>query len=249
MLEVWDLYVQALLKMGKKEEALDGLKKAIAAAPEESTHLFVTVAEISLSLGRVEEAERHAEIARKRGDPAAYDVLANIHLTRREWDAAEKDARASIAARPRKRLPYLILARVEVSRNHLPEAFALVEKARALPGRAENEAIQNFHFIRGDILGRMGRPAEAEPEFLEEIRLFPDNLDAYAGLVALYASEGRTEDARSTIRKLLTVNTNQDAYVRAINALSVVGDRVEAERVRRAAAARFRSDRRFARAA
>ncbi len=247
MLEVWDLYVQALLKMGKKEEALDGLKKAIAASPEESTRLFVTVAEISLGLGRVEEAERHAEIARKRGDPAADDVFARIHLVRREWDAAEKEAKASLAAHPKKRLPYLILAQVELSRNRLPQALALVDKARALPGKAGNETTHNLHYIRGDILGRMNRPAEAEPEFLEEIRLFPDNLDAYASLVALYASEGRTEDARSTIRKLLVTNTNQNAYVRAINALSVVGDRVEAERVRRSAAARFPSDRRFTR--
>lgn len=240
MLEVWDLYVQALLKIGKKEEAVDGLKKAIAAAPEESTRFFVTVAEISLTLGKVEEARRHAEIARKRGDPAADDVLARIHLSRGEWDAAEKEALASIAAHPRKRLPYLILARVEVSRKRLPQALALVEKARALPGKVENQVIQNFHFIRGDILGRMNRLEEAEPEFLEEIRLFPDNLDAYAAVVALYGSEGRTEDARAAVRKLLETNSSQVAYVRAINMLSVVGDRVEAERIRRAAATRFR---------
>jgi arylsulfatase A-like enzyme/Tfp pilus assembly protein PilF len=249
MMEVWDLYVQALLKMGRREEALDGLKKAIAAAPEERTRFLVTVAEISLSLGRLDDAERHAEIAQKRGDPAADDMLANIHLARREWDAAEKEAKASIAAHPNRRLPYLILARVEVSRNHLPEALALVEKARALPGKAGKDAIQNLHYLRGDILGRMNRPAEAEPEFLEEIRLFPDNLDAYAGLVALHASEGRDEEARSTIRKLLTANPNQDAYARAIKLLSVMGDRAEAERVRRAAAVRFPADRRFARPA
>jgi arylsulfatase A-like enzyme/Tfp pilus assembly protein PilF len=245
MLDVWDLHVQALQKMGRNEEALDALKKAIAASPEGATHTFVAVANLCLHLGRVEEARQHAEIARSRGDPAADDVITRIHLVKKEWNAAEAEAKAMLAARPNKRLPYLILARVEVERNNLPKALELVERARASGEGKEVLGIQNLHFLRGDVLGRMERPKEAEPEFLEEIRLFPENLDAYAALAGLYASEGRLADVRETVRRLVAANPTPDAYALGVKALGVVGDRSGAETIRRTAALRFPSDRRF----
>ncbi len=245
MLDVWDLHAQALQKMGRNEEALDALKKAIAASPEGATRFLVAVADLCLRLGRIEEARQHAEIARSRGDPAADDVIAQIHLVRKEWNAAEAEAKAMLAARPNKRLPYLILARVEVERNNLPKALELVEKARA-PGEGKAAlGIQNLHFLRGDVLGRMERPKEAEPEFLEEIRLFPENLDAYTSLAALYASEGRLADVRETVRRLVAANPTPEAYALGVNALVVVGDRSGAETIRRTAALRFPSNRRF----
>ena len=245
MLEVWDLYAEALQKMHRNEEALAALKQAIASSPDGATNYFVAVAKFCLRLGRLEEAEKNAEIARGRGDPAADDVLIRIHLMKKEWPVAEAEAKAMLAAQPNKRLPYLALARVEVERNNLPTALQLVERARNLGGGRESMAIFSLHFLRGDILARMGRPAEAEPEFLEEIRLFPDNLDAYASLVALSASQGRLEEARDVVRRLVTANPMPESFALGMKALAVVGDRAGAESVRRAGAARFPSDRRF----
>jgi arylsulfatase A-like enzyme/Tfp pilus assembly protein PilF len=246
MLDVWDLEVQALQKTERNEEALDALKKAIAAAPEGATRFFVTAANLCLRLGRVEEARQNAEIARGRGDPAARDVLVRIHLMRKEWAAAEKEARAMLAEWPNRRLPYLVLARVEVERKNLPKALELVERATAIGGAHEARAIQSQHFLRGDIFGRMERPKEAEAEFLEEMRLFPEGLDTYSLLAALYASQGRLADVRETVRKLVSANPTPEAYALGVKTLKVVGDRAGADTVRRAAVARFPSDRRFA---
>ncbi|MFI5180456.1 MAG: sulfatase-like hydrolase/transferase [Thermoanaerobaculia bacterium] len=245
MLDVWDLYSESLRKIGRDEEALDALKKGIAASPEGATHYFVAVANLCLRLGKVEEAARNAEIAKGRGDPAADDVLARIHLMRKEWDAAEAAAKVSLKARPNKSLPYLILARVEIERNHLENALKLVEKARALAESRSKTTLQDLHFLQGDILGRMERLPEAEVEFKEEIRLFPEGLDSYGSLAVLYAAQGRLADVRETIRKLVTANPTPAAYALAVKTLTVVGDRSGAESFRRTAAAKFPSDRRF----
>jgi arylsulfatase A-like enzyme/Tfp pilus assembly protein PilF len=246
MFDLWELYVRALQKLGRNEEALDSLKKAIATSPENATRFFSTIANLCLRVGRIDEAVQYAKIAREHGDPAAEDVLVRIHLIRKEWDAAEAEAKAMLAARPNKRLPYLVLARVEVQRNNLPKALEMVERARKPSGTREDFAILNLHFLRGDILGRMDRPKEAEPEFLEEIRLFPDNLEAYTSLAALYASEGRLADVREVVRKLVAANPSPDAFALGIKTLTVIGDRSGAEAVRRAGQARFPSDRRLA---
>ena len=245
MLDVWDLYSQSLRKMGRTEEALTTLKKGIAASPDGATHYFVAVAQLCLRLGKVDEAAKNAELAKGRGDPAADDVLARVHLMRKEWDAAEAAANASLKSRPNRRLPYMILARVEVERKNLPKALELVDKARALGEGGTGPMVQDLHFLRGDILGRMERLPEAEAEFKEEIRLFPEGLDAYTSLTLLYASQERPADVRETIRSLVTAIPTPEAYARAVKTLNVAGDRSGAETVRRMAAAKFPSDRQF----
>jgi arylsulfatase A-like enzyme/Flp pilus assembly protein TadD len=245
MLDVWDLYAQSLQKMGRSEEALAALKKGVTASPDAATHYFVSIATLSLRLGKIDEAEKNAEIAKGRGDPNADDALARIHLVKKEWDAAEAAAKASLAARPSKRAPYLILARVEIERSHLGKALELVEKAQSLDAGATKTTLEDLHYLRGDILGRMERYSEAEAEFKQEIALFPDNLQAYSSLAALYASEGRLADVRGTIQKLVRANPTPEAYELAAQTLTIVGDRSGADSVRRSAAAKFPSDRRF----
>jgi tetratricopeptide (TPR) repeat protein len=91
----------------------------------------------------------------------------------------------------------------------------------------------------------MERLPEAEAEFKEEIRLFPEGVDAYSALTLLYASQGRLADVRETIRQLVSASPTPEAYALAVKTLNVVGDRSGAETVRRMAAAKFPSDRRF----
>ncbi len=249
MLDVWDLYSQCLQKLGRYEEALAALKKGIQLTPGGATHYLLAVANLCLNMGRLDEAQKHAEIARGRGDPAADELLARIHLTRKEWDAAEKNALAALKSRPNRRYPYVVLARVAVARNDLPKALEMVDKAGSLGEGKHLPAIEGVHFLKGDILGRMERSREAEAEFREEIRLFPHNLDAWSSLVALYASEGRLADVRQTVKEMVTANPTAEAYALAEKTLRVVGDREGAAMLRVLAARKFPADPRFRRGA
>ncbi|MGE5347347.1 MAG: tetratricopeptide repeat protein, partial [Acidithiobacillales bacterium] len=245
MLDVWYLTSQSLQKQGRNEEALAALKKGIGLSPEGATHYFLNVADLCLKLGKLDEAEKNAEIARGRGDPDAEDLLARVYLARKDWTAAEASALAALKARPHKRFPYFVLARVAVARGDLPKALSLVDKALQLQERKGAMPLEGLHSLKGEILGRMERFPEAEAEYKEEIRRVPENLSAYSGLAALYAAEGRLADVRGTIQSLVTTNPTPAAYALAVKTLKVVGDRSGAESVRRTAAAKFPSDKRF----
>lgn len=244
MSNVSDIYSHVLQVLGRDEEALDVLKRSLAASPEGAVS-FVSVAELCLKVGKLGEALKNAELAAGRGEPGSGDMLARVYLSEKKWDRAEAEAVASLKARPNGRQAYLILARVEVGRENPHGALELLDRIRFPDERANPRGLEGVHALRGEILRRLNRLIEAEAEFMEEIRRFSHNLAGYTSLASLYASEGRQGDARATIQGMIAANPVPGAYLRAMETLLAAGDRPEAESVRRAAAARFPADRRF----
>jgi Flp pilus assembly protein TadD len=55
--------------------------------------------------------------------------------------------------------------------------------------------IPELRYYLGDALARLDRYAEAEPVLLDEVRLFPHDLRARAGLAMLYRATGRPTEA------------------------------------------------------
>ncbi|HQR46367.1 MAG TPA: tetratricopeptide repeat protein, partial [Thermoanaerobaculia bacterium] len=242
MKDLSDLTSQALQHLGRNEEALEVLKQGAAASPEAAANYALAIAELCLKLGRLEEARKHAEIARGRGDPGAADVLARIHLAEKNWNAAETEARAVLEARPTNRAALLVLARVELGRNDLPKALEFADRVRVV---GEERATPNAHYVRGEILRRMKRFIEAEAEFEAEVRAAPNNLDAWCALAALRGGDGRTADAREAARRMVAAVPTAEAYARGVATLRGAGDAPGAEALRQAAGAKFPSDRRF----
>ncbi|MCE7957237.1 MAG: hypothetical protein DYH06_04775 [Acidobacteria bacterium ACB2] len=245
MLDVWDLKSQALQKLGRNEEALSALKTGIGHSPEGATHYLAAVASLCVQMGRLDEALTNAELARDRGDPAADDVLARVHLARKDYAAAEAAALSVVEKRPSRRLPYLVLARVAIARGDLAGALTRLDRVAELTARGEGLPLSGYHYLRGDTLGRMGRLDEARKELREEVRLFPPNLDAWTSLAALEASLGSLGEVRRTVEEMVEANPGVPAHLAAVKALTVVGDAEGAAYWRRAGQARFPGDRRF----
>ena len=105
--------------------------------------------------------------------------------------------------------------------------------------------LPGFHYLRGDLFARMNRPADAEKEFLAEIRVFPQGLEARVGLAVTYASMDRKGDAIRVVREMVRDNPRPDAYATGIRALEVLKEPAEARRLRAEAVARFPGDRRL----
>ncbi|HTS03096.1 MAG TPA: tetratricopeptide repeat protein, partial [Thermoanaerobaculia bacterium] len=247
MLDVWDMDSKALLQLGRPEEALAAIKKTVDLAPEAArTPYLRDVANLCLQLGKWDEAARHAEALRALGDPDAEDIAARSALGRGDLKAAEPAARAAYerGTGKTKVRGALVLGRLAVLRNDLVSAQKWAEEAAALS--AGDKIVQSgLHMLRGDILGRQGRAPEAEREFLEEIRLYPDRLDARVSLAALYASVGRRADARRTLIALVVRQPSPESFLVAMKTCHVTDD-LEGERVmRREAKLRFPGDPRF----
>src|SRR5262249_14639090 len=170
MLDVWDMDSKALLQLGRSEEALAALKKTVDLVPEAARGPYIAeVANLCLQLGRWEEALKQAEILRALGDPAGEDIAARAALGKGDLAAAEAAARAGLergAGKARVRA-CLVLGRVAVLRGDLAGARSFADRAQELSA-GDKLPQSGMHMLRGDVLAREGRAAEAEREFLEE---------------------------------------------------------------------------------
>ena len=104
-------------------------------------------------------------------------------------------------------------------------------------GRSGQGEMSNIHYLRGDVLARMERPAEAEAEFRKELTIFPENDAAWVALALLYASQGRSDDARAAIAGLLRTQPTPRGYRTAAETLRILGDAAGAQDLERKARA------------
>jgi arylsulfatase A-like enzyme/Flp pilus assembly protein TadD len=230
MTDVWQMYSEALMKLGREKEALDALQKAAKLSPG-SPSVLMALTEYFMATGDFAEARRHAEAIGDAGTASPHENLARIAIAEGDLAAAEKEARAALERYPSRRVPRLILGRVLHDRHDYPGALAELDLA-ARPRASETTVpLQNLQHLRGDCLARLGRLPEAEAAFREEVRLFPSNPAPRAALAMLYASQGREADARQALADLVGLRT-PEAYFVASRTLEVLGDRTGAEELK-----------------
>jgi arylsulfatase A-like enzyme/Flp pilus assembly protein TadD len=251
MLDIWDMKSRALLELGRSQEALEALEKTIDLAPEAARAPYVTeVANLCLQLGKWDEGLRHAEALRLLGDPAAEDIAARAALGKGDYAAAEAAARKAVeSGKGKVRVRgCLVLGRLAVMRNDLARAQKWADEAAALS--ADDKVVQSgLHMLRGDVLARSGRPQEAEKEFLDELRLYPDRVDARVSLAALYASVNRRKEARRVVIDMVSRQPTPESFLLGMKTFRSTEDPEGEVQLRREARRLFPKDPRFAAAA
>jgi len=170
-------------------------------------------------------------------------MLARAWLEKGNLENAEREARAGLNDPKLRRRSLLWIAWIDAKRKNLPKALEALDAILA-DGRGGDAPI-GTHYLRGDVLARMDRAEDSEREFLEEIRLHPEQNDARVGLALVYASSNRMADAKRTIAEMVAKVGNADAYARAARALTFFQDRAAAEALRREGQKRFPADPRF----
>ncbi|MEO6323890.1 MAG: sulfatase-like hydrolase/transferase [Thermoanaerobaculia bacterium] len=247
MLDVWDMDAKTLLKLGRPEEALAAMKKTVELVPAAARGPYlIEVANMCLQLGKWDDAQAHADALRAIGDVAADDIAARAALGRGDLPAAETAAKATLASgkgQARVRAA-LVLGRLAVRRGDLTAATTYAERAQDLSA-GEKRVQSGLHMLRGDVFARSGRIADAEKEFLEEIRLYPDRIDARISLGTLYASANRREDARRVIIAFITRQPTPEAFLLGMRTFHATEDLQGEKQLRLEARRLFPSDTRF----
>jgi choline-sulfatase len=247
MLDVWDMDSKVLIQLGRPEEALAALKKTVDLAPEAARAPYLTeVANLCLQLGKWDEAARHAEALKALGEPSADDVAARAALGKGDLATAGTAARKAFerGTGKIKIRGALVLGRLAVQKNDLVEAQRWSDEARVLSA-GDKVPQSGLHMLRGDVLARQGRAAEAERELLEEIRLYPDRLDARVSLSAVYAAVGRREDARRVVIELVTRQPTPEAFLLGMRTFHATEDAKGEQELRREGRRLFPKDPRF----
>jgi arylsulfatase A-like enzyme len=221
--DLWDLKCKILNRQGRTAEAVETAKEGLRHVPA-SDALLYDVANGALALGRLDEAQQHAEIAAKMEPGEAHEILARIALKRNDAARAEQEARLAVdsAADPTNAL--MILAALAANRGDLQPALADYDRAAEHVARRNPPRQQNLHLGRGDVLARLGRGDEAEREFRAEIRDFPKEQAAYSSLVLLLVTRHKLDEATKVIYDLIAAAPEPHSYVVAAETLKAIGD-------------------------
>lgn len=228
--DVWEMLGTADLKLGKDDEALAALKRAAQLSPG-NPQILLALAEFYLETGQYDEARKHALLARDVGASSVHENLARIAIEQKDLKTAASEAEAALRDYPDRRIPHLILGRVKRQAGDLAGALAELDLAERLSRSKKQPPPTNLSVLRGDILARLGREAEAEAAFKSEIENFPGSPSAWTALALLYASQGRQADARRALETLARTRT-PPALFAAARAYEVLGDRESAARAR-----------------
>lgn len=223
ILDLWDIKSKTLAKLGRTAEAIEAAKEGLR-QQSSAVSLIAAVANLSIIKGDLEQAQQHAELLMKTEPGQAHELLARIHAERKDYAAAEKEARLAMSTGREPTNALMTLALIAKQRGELDAALQHIDAAVASVASKENRRVPNLHFYRGDILARLGRNAEAEREFRAEIATYPTEPDAYASLLLLLASSGRIEEGTRVVFDLIQASPRPPSYIAVSETLKVIGD-------------------------
>jgi tetratricopeptide (TPR) repeat protein len=230
MTDVWVQLAEVNIRRGSMDEAIQAYKEVIKRKPKDSGAL-IGAASALLRVGQLDAARQHAELAVSVAPAGAHEILAKIALARHDRDAARAEAKLAQEADPKLPMPFYVEGLLFYNAGKYDEALGPLIQARdSLKGRTVQ--MNDLNYYIGDSLARLERYAQAEPYLKDEIRLFPHNTRARAGLSMLYRAMGRDLDSEHEIEELLRVSPTPEARVVAAQLWTMFGEPEKAARVK-----------------
>ena len=238
MADVWSQLAVFATRLDRYDLSVDAYKHYIALKPQEPAG-YIGAAAGLLKLKKLDEGREQASLAAEvageadhRSKASAHEMLAKIALARHDPDTAREEAGLAHAEDPALPLPAYVDARLLYDQGKYADAlpgFTAAVAALKKPGTAP---ISELHFYTGDTLARLERYPEAETEFIEELKYFPQNIRARGGLAMLYQASGRPEEAVKVLADMLRIMPAPDSYALAARLYTMFGDRKQADQVR-----------------
>jgi predicted Zn-dependent protease len=221
--DLWDLKCKILNKLGRTAEVLETAREGLRHVPT-SVALLYDVANAAFAVGRLDEAQQHAEIAAKMEPGEGHEILARIALQRNDATRAETEAKLAAESSGDPVNALMILASLASNRGDFQQALAYYDQASQRVAKRNPPMQQNLHLGRGDVLARLGRKDEAEREIRAEIHDFPKNAHAYSAMIFLLFAEHRLDEATKVVYDLVAADPEPHSYVVIAETLEAIGD-------------------------
>ena len=238
MLDAKEGLARVLRQAGRPAEAFDALLEADRLSPG-TPQILLGLADLALEKGDLTRARSYGEAASAVGAAGASQVLAEVALAAGDVSEARRLVQTCLGEDESSRPCRLLLANVEKKAGNLKAALAALERLRGLAAEGGRGPLQDEDFLRGDVLARLGRDAEAEAAFRQETQSFPENPRGWTGLALLYASQGRVPEADRVLQEMVSRTPLPVSYFAAARTYEVLGDRSLALRLRRKAQVLF----------
>ncbi|HEX3110167.1 MAG TPA: tetratricopeptide repeat protein, partial [Thermoanaerobaculia bacterium] len=221
--DLWDLKSKILWKMGRQKESLEAAKDGLRHVPD-AVSLLYDVANLAFTMGDLETARQHAEIAVKIEPGEGHEILARIALRRGQTDKAVEEAKAAVQTAHDPTSMLMMLATIEKAKGNMAPALAYIDQAAEQVSHKKPPKLEGLHLSRGDVLARLGRVDEAEREFRAEIGDFPKDSAAYASLIMLFATQRRLDEATKVVFEAVRTNPEPHTYAVVADTLVAIGD-------------------------
>ncbi|MGZ7031188.1 MAG: tetratricopeptide repeat protein, partial [Thermoanaerobaculia bacterium] len=240
MSDIWQLRATAFEEMGRTAEAMDAARRGLALNPT-SEPLLIGMARLSLQVKDFERAGQYADLLLATRPLEAHDFRARVALANGDLERSAEEAKAALASGRDSADVYFTLGRIALARHDLSGGLQQFEKAQAVLDRT-GDKMRNLNHDRGFVLAQLGRDADAEKAFREEIRLFPENAFAYKNLIVFYAVHGRVQDEARLVDTLITHYASPAAFAAVSDAMSSLGNRAAARKAAQDGLKRFPGD-------
>jgi arylsulfatase A-like enzyme/thioredoxin-like negative regulator of GroEL len=244
MTEAWTMMASALQKMGRIDEAIAALQKAMQLTGGSPT-VAMSLAGIYSQLGKLDEAQKHAEVARSANPVQAAHLLARIAISRKDYTTAEKEARSAMAAGGSRVATMVLLTEILLRQEKIDEALKVSDDALAELDKiaVDDKSYRGIYILRGELMRKKGRNSEAIEAYKNEILAFPEEPFAYSRLARTYAAIGRRDDAFRTVQSMILANPDDPTvYVGAVVVLQQVRMFPDADRLMKEALRKFPQD-------
>jgi predicted Zn-dependent protease len=201
--------IDALLALGKYEEAAGHLERLTAESPDDPA-LAPRLARCYAILARGEEGRRliDAALAKHPDDPLCLRTLGQIELLSRHWPEAEAALRRAVELAPEDYQAQQLLAqalqqqpgKAEEAKARLKVAEVVRERSQRI-GELTSRKLAEFpldpavHYEMGSLLIAGGRGQAGEQWLLTALSLDPDHKPTHAALAAYYQSRGDNRKA------------------------------------------------------
>jgi choline-sulfatase len=230
MTDVWLQLAEVEIRRGRMPDAIAAYKQVIARKPKDPASL-IGAAGALLRIGKLDDARQHADLALSVAPAGAHEMLAKIALARRDRDDARREASLAQQADSTLPMPFYVEGILLYNDNKYADALVPLMRARAALG-GRTVQMNDLNYYIGDSLARLERYGEAEPYLMEEVRLFPRNTRARAGLAMLYRAMGRDAESERAIDEMLRASPTPEARVVAAQLWTMFGEPEKAQRIR-----------------
>lgn len=166
-----------------------------------------------LNSGRVADAEDAllAALAADRAHQAARQTLIALYIEQRRIDDAQRHLQEGLEANPSYAPFAVALARIHVDRRNYDEALQVLEHSKAMA-----QGNTDFHALRGAVLQRQSRHAEAADAYRMALNSGPQAGTSWVGLGISLEALGRRPEAAEAFRRGIasgTLSADVRAYV------------------------------------
>jgi arylsulfatase A-like enzyme len=245
LLELWRRLGEFSARIDRFDLALDADWRVVELQPL-APDGYIQTGRALLRLRRNDEARECAQTAldvatmqERRARAAAHELLARIALAEGDADEARAEGERAQQAEPLLPMTSYIDARLLYDQGQYADAAPLFDRALADLRKSSGTELPDLHFAAADTMMRIGRARDAEREYNAELRAFPENTAARAGLAALYQSSGDSQAAERIAAEMTRVSPTPDSYAAAAKLWQALGNTRQANAVRAEARRRF----------